>query len=62
MHFDFLYGNDLRMLNQAIFNENAVFLTAIFAFQETAVSIFRHAREGFSPFVRDANMLSIVFC
>ena len=61
MHFDLLDGNDLRMVNQAVFNENAVFLAAIFSLQEIVIPILRHACESFSPFVRYADMLSIIF-
>ena len=61
MDFDLLNGRDLRMVNQAVFNENAVLLAAIFTLQEIVISIFRQTNEGFSPFVRYTNMFPVVF-
>ena len=48
------------MVNQAVFNENAVFLAAIFTLQKIVISILRHSREGFSPFIRHPDVFSIV--
>ena len=61
MHFDLLYGKDLRMVDQAVLNENAVFLAAVFTLQKIVIPIFRHAGKGFSPFVSYSNMSSVVF-
>ena len=61
MHFDFLYGNDLGFIDQTVFYENTVLLTAVFTFQKVGIPILRHAGVGFAPFVRQADMFSVIF-